>query len=347
MSEEPHVLAQQPPPKLLVQVALLYLAAFLAYAGMLTLFIYKNTLLAPWATWRVGLYVLALALAAILALWFLFHGVRVASRFFLPDAGVYVHPGKVLFQLPRVRAWWNPFHGLRTIEVPFADICHLHFSVATRSRLTVLTDHSAVEIPSGTFEIDNYALDARLRQVLAGAFSGSAKTEALTPLEPKRRWTASVNQRLLTAVLGLAFMLGPLAVLGCVARFLQGNTDVVVLAFLELFCLLSLLHGAAAVALAVLGGGTLVMDARGLFWENGGNLCFLSWEALSHGLVRLGYPALGMGLWKGLTLRTQPSFNSGAPCKVRLGNFLGMGFPLGEVGSSLATWLQRGSLPVA
>ncbi len=340
MDEGTRVLARRPPLGLLGKVCLLLLAAMLPLSALIQAIHNRGDFVVPGANWLLAAFVGFLALTGLSTLGLLLWALRVLSRFFLAHAGIYVRESTILFRIPCALKWWSPLYRLAVTEIPLADLRRTQFTVATKSRWTIQTDHAAIEIPAATFRIGSYTLDTELREILAEKLPGGRLAPTLAPLRPERAWVASRGRRLAMVIVGL------LLIVALVAGFawLPGN-EAAIESFSKL-CAAPFILGAAMIALSFLYRGRLIVDPRGFFYENGGAVCFLSWEALSQATICITSPALGLGLWQDLDIRSQCSFLSGAKYRIRFNRILGLGFPLREIESVLTT-RSRTNVPSA
>jgi hypothetical protein len=267
-------------------------------------------------------------LFGIFGLWMLVLVIRLSSRWAQTDAGVYVISSGFRFAIPHERGWWYPFLELLEKDVPIAELRSAHFNISEKSTLTLETDKEKIDIPSGTFQVGGYTLDAMIRQ---------STGDRIKPIESEKVWSASLGVRMVMIVIGLILTLGPAILIG-----IFGTADNP-----EAFDSASkvsapfFIAGIALLALSVIHGGQVVVDGRGVFFERGGKVSFISWEALAGGRVTYRREALTLGLWSHLSIETHATFRRRADCRIRLTRIAGLGFPLRKIEKLLTNRLRK------
>lgn len=317
-------LARRPPVSSLFKAVAFLLLLFLALFGMYAMVASDRELLNPAAGsvfwFRVGF----LILMGLFALWMLLLLIRIFSRWTLPRAGIFYSHHQLSFRVPKLQRWWNPLLRIQEVEILPVSIRDTRFTVHGKSTLTIESDTEQIRVPSGTFAVGGYTLDAKIRGLV------SRESGRDLSCEPQRIWVPSAKVRLTMVILGILFLPGPLVV---IPILLSANPAALVNSA-TLFTPV-LFAGLALLTLSFVYSGSVVIDPRGIFREKGGTVSFLSWDALAEGRVRRHAEAITLGLWSHLDIESATSFKRGPECRIRLSRILGLGFPLKEIERAL------------
>ncbi len=326
--EKDGMLAGRPPYGSLLKAAILLGLVVIAAFIIVAMITSEKNLLDPQAGGVFWFRVVVMVLFGIFGLWMLVLFIRQLSRWALTGAGVYVSEAGFRFAIPHERGWWYPVLKIEEKDVPIVGLRDSHFDTSDKSTLTVKTDEDEIEIQSGTFHVGGYTLDSRLRQ---------STSDTLKPIEPEKVWSASLGVRMVMIVIGLILFLGPGILIGIFG--LAGSPGAIESASKASAPLF--IAGIALLALSVLHRGQVVVDGRGVFFERGGKVSFISWEALAGGGVKYRREMLTFGLWSNLSIETHSTFKRKADCRIRLTRIAGLGFPLRKIEKFLTSRLQE------
>jgi hypothetical protein len=263
------------------------------------------------------------AVMVMLALWMVLLVLRTAGRWLMADAGILLRGEEVVFRVPRLAGWFRPFYSVEEVALPRASVKGTSFSASESSVLTVETDRGRVEIPSGAFGADLYAVEAAVKGPSASA-------------EPKAEWAASSRMRRIIGGVIAAVIGAPIAamIVVCIAMPKNKEAPAICGVALALCFILSL----AFIMLLACYRGRLIADARGVFYACGGTVSFAPWELLDPAGVDIPVNPMVHGLlsyWRTLVIKTRAPFLKRPACKIHLARFLGMGFPIDEIRKAL------------
>lgn len=266
-----------------------------------------------------GTLPVALGIGGAIALALALPVVRVAARWLVTRAGIWLEEGRLRFALPVPRRF-VPLVRVEETSVTLTDVQDTGFACsAERAPLRLVSTSGEVAVPSGAFALGPLGLEDEVR-ALAGL-----------PTFPRSEWVARARLRVVMLVVGITLMLGPFLAAGLPGA--EGIMEVIrdLLPSAAVGIVL-LTPGAVGLGLVLLSGyyrGRVVLDARGLFHERGGVASFVAWEDLPG--AKTSYdPGL---LFDSLEVKT----TSGEGCRIALNRIVGLGFPLPDIRDALAT----------
>jgi len=180
-----------------------------------------------------------------------------------------------------------------------------------------------VEIPSGAFGADLYAVEAAVKGPSASS-------------EPKAEWAASSRMRKIIGIV-IAGVIG-LPIVAMIVVWLAAPKNEAGPVICGMALALCLILALAFIMLMASYRGRLVADARGVFYACGGTVSFAPWELLDPAGVDIPVNPMIHGLlsyWRTLVIKTRAPFLKRPACRIHLARFLGMGFPIDEIRKAL------------